>query len=67
MELYQAYTDYHGMMELTENLYRHIAKTVIGSEVLQYGDKVLDLSKPFEKLTMIEAVKNYSGVDFAQV
>ena len=67
MELYQAYTDYHGMMELTENLYRHIAKTVIGSEVLQYGDKVLDLSKPFEKLTMIEAVKKYSGVDFAQV
>ena len=67
MELYQAYTDYHGMMELTENLYRHIARTVIGSEVLQYGDKVLDLSKPFEKLTMIEAVKKYSGVDFAQV
>ena len=67
MELYQAYTDYHGMMELTENLYRHIAKTVIGSEVLQYGDKVLDLSKPFEKLTMVEAVKKYSGVDFAQV
>ena len=67
MELYQAYTDYHGMMELTENLYRHIAKTVIGSEVLQYGDKVLDLSKPFEKLTMIEAVKKYSGVDFAQI
>ena len=67
MELYQAYTDYHGMMELTENLYRHIARAVIGSEVLQYGDKVLDLSKPFEKLTMIEAVKKYSGVDFAQV
>ncbi len=67
MELYQAYTDYHGMMELTENLYRHIARTVIGSEVLQFGDKVLDLSKPFEKLTMIEAVKKYSGVDFAQV
>ena len=67
MELYQAYTDYHGMMELTENLYRHIARAVIGSEVLQFGDKVLDLSKPFEKLTMIEAVKKYSGVDFAQV
>ncbi|MGN1349773.1 MAG: lysine--tRNA ligase [Anaerovoracaceae bacterium] len=67
MELYQAYTDYHGMMELTENLYRHLAQTVCGSLVLQYGDKVIDLSKPFEKITMIDAVKKYSGVDFSKI
>ena len=67
MELYQAYTDYHGMMELTENLYRHLAQTVCGSLVLQYGDKVIDLSKPFEKITMIDAVKKYSGVDFSRI
>jgi lysyl-tRNA synthetase, class II len=67
MELYQAYTDYHGMMELTENLYRHLAQTVCGSLVLQYGDKVIDLSKPFEKITMVDAVKKYSGVDFGEI
>ncbi|MBR5228915.1 MAG: lysine--tRNA ligase [Firmicutes bacterium] len=67
MELYQAYTDYHGMMELTEELYRHLAETVVGSQVLQYGDKVIDLSKPFTKITMIDAVKQYSGVDFREI
>ena len=67
MELYQAYTDYHGMMELTEELYRHLAETVVGSQVLQYGDKVIDLSKPFAKITMLDAVKQYSGVDFREI
>jgi lysyl-tRNA synthetase class 2 len=67
MELYQAYTDYHGMMELTENLYRHLAETVCGSTVIKYGDKEIDLSKPFEKITMIDAVKQYSGVDFSEI
>ncbi|MBQ5311309.1 MAG: lysine--tRNA ligase [Oscillospiraceae bacterium] len=67
MELYQAYTDYNGMMELTETMFRHLAKTVCGSEVIPYGEHTIDLGKPFEKLTMIEAVKKYSGVDFAQV
>jgi lysyl-tRNA synthetase class 2 len=67
MELYQAYTDYHGMMELTENLYRHLAETVCGSTVIKYGDKEIDLSKPFEKITMIDAVKQYSGVDFSKI
>ncbi len=67
MELYQAYTDYHGMMELTEELYRHLAETVVGSQVLQYGEKVIDLSKPFAKITMLDAVKQYSGVDFREI
>ncbi len=67
MELYQAYTDYHGMMDLTENLYRYVAKEVTGSEILTYGDKELDLSKPFERITMVEAVKKYSGVDFNEI
>ena len=61
MELYQAYTDYHGMMDLTEKLYRHVAKEVTGSEILKYGDHEMDLSKPFERLTMVDAVKKYSG------
>ncbi|MBO5278814.1 MAG: lysine--tRNA ligase [Lachnospiraceae bacterium] len=67
MELYQAYTDYHGMMDLTENLYRYVAKEVTGSEVLTYGEHTLDLSKPFERITMVEAVKKYSGVDFNEI
>lgn len=67
MELYQAYTDYHGMMDLTENLYRYVAKEVTGSEVLTYGDKELDLSKPFERITMVDAVKKYAGVDFNEI
>ena len=67
MELYQAYTDYHGMMDLTENLYRYVAKEVTGSEVLAYGDKELDLSKPFERITMVDAVKKYAGVDFNEI
>ena len=67
MELYQAYTDYHGMMDLTENLYRYVAKEVTGSEILTYGDKELDLSKPFERITMVDAVKKYSGVDFNKI
>ena len=67
MELYQAYTDYHGMMDLTENLYRYVAKEVTGSEILTYGDKELDLSKPFERITMVDAVKKYSGVDFNEI
>ena len=67
MELYQAYTDYHGMMDLTENLYRYIAKEVTGSEVLTYGEHTMDLSKPFERITMADAVKKYANVDFNEV
>ena len=67
MELYQAYTDYHGMMDLTENLYRYIAKEVTGSEVLTYGEHTMDLSKPFERITMGDAVKKYANVDFNEV
>lgn len=64
MELYQAYTDYHGMMDLTENLYRYVAKEVTGSEIITYGDHTMDLSKPFERITMVEAVRKYAHVDF---
>lgn len=67
MELYQAYTDYHGMMDLTEDLYRYLAKEVTGSEIIQYGEHTMDLSKPFERITMVDAVKKYSGVDFNQI
>ena len=67
MELYQAYTDYHGMMDLTENLYRYIAKEVTGSVVLTYGEHTMDLSKPFERITMVDAVKKYANVDFNEV
>ena len=67
MELYQAYTDYHGMMDLTENLYRHVAKEVAGSEIIQYGEHTMDLSKPFERLTMVDAVKKYANVDFSEI
>ncbi len=64
MELYQAYTDYHGMMDLTENLYRYVAKEVTGSEVITYNGHEMDLSKPFERITMVDAVKRYAKVDF---
>ena len=67
MELYQAFTDYHGMMDLTENLYRYVAKEVTGSEVLQYGEHTMDLSKPFERITMVDAVKKYANIDFNEV
>ncbi len=67
MELYQAYTDYHGMMDLTENLYRNVAQTVLGTTKIVYNGIEMDLSKPFEKITMIDAVKKYSGVDFNEV
>ena len=67
MELYQAYTDYHGMMDLTEELFRYVAKEVNGTEVLTYGEHTLDLSKPFERITMVDAVKKYANVDFNEV
>ena len=67
LELYQAYTDYHGMMDLSENLYRHVAQEVLGTTLIKYGDVEIDLSKPFERLTMVEAVKKYAGVDFNEV
>ncbi|MCR5664382.1 MAG: lysine--tRNA ligase [Oscillospiraceae bacterium] len=67
MELYQAYTDYHGMMELTEALFRHLAKTVCGSAVIRYGDREIDMEKPFRRLTMTEAIKIETGVDFDAV
>ena len=64
MELYQAYTDYHGMMELTESMYRYVAEKVNGSAVITYGDRELDLSKPFRRLTMVDAIKAETGIDF---
>ena len=67
MELYQAYTDYHGMMDLTENMFRYLATEVCGSTTITYGDKEIDLGKPFERLTMTDAVKKYAGVDFDEV
>ena len=67
MELYQAYTDYNGMMDLTEGLFRHVAKEVTGSLVLKYGEHEMDLAKPFARITMIDAVKQYAGVDFSAV
>ena len=67
MELYQAYTDYEGMMELTESMFRYLAEKVCGSAVIKYNETVIDMSKPFERITMIDAVKKYSGVDFSQV
>ena len=67
MELYQAYTDYHGMMDLTENLFRYVAQEVNGSLTLQYGEHTMDLSKPFERITMVDAVKKYAGVDFNEI
>lgn len=67
MELYQAFTDYHGMMDLSENLYRHVAQEVNGTQVLTYGEHEIDLSKPFERLTMVEAVKKYADIDFNEI
>ena len=67
MELYQAYTDYHGMMDLTENLYRHVAQEVLGTTKIVYNGVEMDLSKPFERITMVDAVKKYAGVDFDEI
>ena len=67
MELYQAYTDYHGMMELTESLFRHLAETVCGSAVIRYGDHEIDMAKPFRRLTMTEAIREETGIDFDKV
>ena len=67
MELYQAYTDYHGMMDLTENLYRFVAKEVLGTTKITYNGIEMDLGKPFERITMVDAVKKYSGVDFNEI
>ena len=67
MELYQAYTDYYGMMDLTENMFRYLAEEVCGTTTITYGEHTIDLGKPFERLTMIEAVKKYAGVDFDEV
>nr|WP_270284025.1 lysine--tRNA ligase [[Clostridium] scindens] len=67
MELYQAYTDYNGMMDLTENLYRHVAQEVLGTTIITYNGVEMDLGKPFERITMIDAVKKYAGVDWNEV
>ena len=67
MELYQAYTDYHGMMDLTENLYRYVANEVLGTTTITYNGVEMDLGKPFERITMVDAVKKYSGVDFNEI
>ncbi len=67
MELYQAYTDYNGMMDLTENMYRHVAMEVLGTTKIKYGEYEMDLGKPFERITMVDAVKKYSGVDFNEI
>ena len=67
MELYQAYTDYNGMMDLTENLFRHVAKEVLGTTTIVYNGVEMDLGKPFERITMVDAVKKYAGVDFNEI
>lgn len=67
MELYQAYTDYHGMMDLTENMYRHVAQEVLGTTKIVYNGIEMDLGKPFERITMLDAVKKYAGVDFNEI
>ena len=67
MELYQAFTDYHGMMDLAENLYRFVAQEVLGTTQIPYGEYILDLGKPFERITMLDAVKKYAGVDWNEV
>jgi len=67
MELYQAYTDYYGMMDLTESLFRYLAQEVCGTTTITYGEHTIDLGKPFERMTMIEAVKKYTGVDFDEI
>ena len=67
MELYQAYTDYEGMMELTESMFRYLAEKVCGTTLIKYGDNEIDLGKPFERLTMNDAIKKYAGIDFDAV
>lgn len=67
MELYQAYTDYYGMMDLTENMFRHVAQEVCGTTTIPYADVEIDLGKPFERLTMIDAIKKYTGIDFEEI
>ena len=67
MELYQAYTDYHGMMDLTENMFRHVAQEVLGTTTIVYNGVEMDLGKPFDRITMLAAVKKYSGVDFNEI
>lgn len=67
MELYQAYTDYHGMMDLTENMFRHVAQEVLGTTTIVYNGIEMDLGKPFERITMVDAVKKYAGVDFNEI
>ena len=67
MELYQAYTDYNGMMDLTENMFRHVAQEVCGTTCVPYAEAMIDLGKPFERLTMIDAIKKYSGIDFDEI
>ncbi len=67
MELYQAYTDYYGMMELTENMFRYVAQEVCGTTLIPYAEEMIDLGKPFARITMVDAVKQYAGVDFDQI
>ncbi|MFW5672404.1 MAG: lysine--tRNA ligase, partial [Acetivibrio ethanolgignens] len=67
MELYQAYTDYHGMMDLTETMFRHVAQEVCGTTLIPYAEAMIDLGKPFERISMMDAVKKYAGVDFSEV
>ncbi len=67
MELYQAYTDYHGMMDLTEDMFRYVAQEVCGTTTIPYADAMIDLGKPFERMTMLEAIKKYTGIDFDEV
>lgn len=67
MELYQAYTDYYGMMDLTENMFRHVAQEVCGTTLIPYAEVMIDLGKPFERITMVDAVKKYAGVDFNEI
>lgn len=67
MELYQAYTDYNGMMDLTEEMYRHVAQEVCGTTLIPYADAMIDLGKPFERISMTDAVKKYANVDFSEV
>ena len=67
IEMYQAYTDYYGMMDLTENMFRYVAQEVCGTTVIPYAEETIDLGKPFERLTMVDAVKKYAGVDFDQI